>query len=83
MKENRYDRITDLIKNRLGGVTKVIQDDFKGVNPYRMEKKTPTDTIAEYLAMSDNDKQFVAQSFPDAWAKHEAQVQNLIMRRQK
>ena len=38
MTENRMDRVTDLLKERIYGVRDEVRKQFKGTNPYRMEK---------------------------------------------
>jgi hypothetical protein len=75
MKTNRFDRVTDLINARLDGVKKVVTEDFKGTNPYRMVKEPDSEAIAKYLTMPPEIKQSFQQTAPQAFQTWENKVQ--------
>ena len=81
MKENRYDRVVSNITERMGRVNQKISTEFKGRNPFDKEPKSPEDMVAEYLNMTPENKQFIAQSFPEQWGKHEQKIQGILRRK--
>ena len=51
---NRMDRITDKLKERINRIGVRARGQFKGTNPYRMEKVSPEERIMNYQQLLDN-----------------------------
>ena len=65
MKENRMDRITDKIKERVGRIVGEAHNQFKGANPYRQEAKSNRERLLEYSQMTPETEMFLRQGFGD------------------
>ncbi len=63
MKENRLDNITDLIKERIGGIVGEAHKQFKGTNPYRQEKVSTDEQLSHYDTMTPYLETSLRQSF--------------------
>jgi len=80
---NRMDRITDKLKERITRISVRAQGQFKGTNPYRMEKVSPEERIRNYMNITpDIRQQLSAQFGEDSVTKMDAEMHELINRRQ-
>lgn len=84
MKQNRLDRITDGVLERVGRIRGEVQSQYKNTNPYRMEKVSPEEQIKNYLSMTpEMETQFRQQMGDEAMGEYTNKMNELIMRRQE
>ena len=72
--ENRYDRIQNIIAKRMERVKGKMDLEFKGKNPFGMEKMTDADIVAKYLELDPRVKQQLIMNFPNEWSQYENKV---------
>jgi len=83
VKKSHIDLATDYIGKVLGDVQNFVKEENKNVQPYQSVKVPDEEIVARYINMSPENKQMAQTQFPEAWGKYEANVQNIIARRQK
>jgi len=77
MESGIYDQAADEIVRRFGLVKEEIIRRNKGKKPFRMEKMSKQDQLAEYLTMPEEKKTFLRQEFPE-FNQHELDMQGLM-----
>jgi len=78
MEDAFFDVVTDLLKESMVGIQAETRKMFP--KPYRMQKQTKQDRIAEYLTMPEEKKTFLRQEFPDTFGKEEMEIQDMILK---
>ena len=63
--ENRMDRITNLVNERVGRIIGTIKNDFKDTNPYRTEKITSKMQIDWFTQKFPEQESLMRQQFGD------------------
>lgn len=81
MKENRFDIVTDMVKERFRLASKEAQKMFKNTNPYRQEKMSDDDIVSKYQSLDPRVIDALRTSMPDFWQQYEAKVNKLMLRR--
>lgn len=81
MKENRFDIVTDMVKERFRLASKEAQKMFKNTNPYRQEKMSDDEILQKYLSLDPQVAQALQNSMPDFWIQYENRMKELLLRR--
>jgi hypothetical protein len=77
-RENRMDRIMDMIKTRLTSVNTEIVKQFKNTNPYRMVKVSDEERITKYLSITPDMDLELSQQLGQVYQNYKLKMDNLI-----
>lgn len=84
MRENRLDNITDKLRVRVNRIIGHAEKQFKGTNPYRMEKVPDEERITDYYDFLDNpdiEQQWRMEAGDGPVDKYHQDLRTLINRR--
>ena len=75
--KNRMDTITDLLKDRVGGIFVEVSKQFKGANPYRQEPISPAEMLYEYNQITPEVREQLRQSMGINFELYEAKMEKI------
>jgi len=81
MEDAFFDVVTDLLKESMVGIQAETRKMFP--KPYRMQKQTKQDRIAEYLTMPEEQKAYLRSRPELNFGKEEMEIQDMILRERK
>ncbi len=80
MKENRLDRLTDGVLERVGRILGEVKLQYKNTNPYRMEPVEPKEKLYNYEKIAPEVKAYYQNADPVGFAQVEGEMEKLRRR---
>jgi hypothetical protein len=77
MKQSIHDIAIDLLKERLNDARTLMNEDYKGVRPFRYQPPPERESLYYYMNMTPEQKQFAQQSFGDSYTVYEQKMELL------
>ena len=78
MVKSRFDRVLTKMENRIGRVSKKIEVEFKGKDPFDSVKVTDADRIAQYLATTPQERHQYINDFGEQYINYEQKMEQKI-----
>ena len=67
MKDNRFERITQTLANRVTGVTNRVETDYKNTKPIGYEEQDPIGRVYIYDRLLQEERAQLQQTYPDEY----------------
>ena len=77
MKQGIMDLAVDIMKERISNGLAILNEEYKGKRPFRIEPPTSKESLYRYLMMTPEQKEFARQSFGSAYIAYEQQMEAL------